>query len=180
MRTMLRSKVTLLFMMLGMLLAVPAVALADQLANALDDSLDGTFETMALETGGKTQDTLIYVVPVDGDGGSGQCNFDQPGDKATVTVSSSATSVATAKWKDNGSASIDFTGCGTENGKTLTVTSGSDASETSPTDSINPADITFTTVNAFGRGNLQTNFAQFRVRTSAPTNTPPSVSVTGV
>lgn len=179
MRTRLTSRLSLLFMTFALVLALPAIALADTLANALDDSLDGTFETMALETDGKTQDTLIYVVPVDGDGGSGLCNFDAVGDKATVTVASNNTSVATAKWA-NGLTSIDFTGCGKDNGKTLTVTSGSAASEADPQDSINPAEITFTTVNAFGRGSLQTNFAHFKVTTSAPSNTPPSVSVTGV
>ena len=182
MRTRLTSRLSLLFVSFALVLALPAIALADQLANAVDDSLDGTFEEMALETGGKTQETLIYVVPVDGDGGSGLCNFDAAGDKATVTVASNATSVATAKWKANNTASIDFTGCGQANGKTLAVTSGSAASEASQTDTINPANITFSTVDSFGRGSLSTNFAQFKVLTSAPapSNTPPSVSVTGV
>jgi hypothetical protein len=188
MRTKLRSKFTLLFVACAALLAIPAVALADELANVLDDGLDSQYEQMALETGGKTKETLIYVFPVrEGDGNSGACNFtdnfpESPTgtDKATVTVNSNATSVATAKWKANNSTSINFTGCGRDEGRTLVVTSGSAASETSQTDSILPAEITFDSVNAFGKGTLQMNTARFRVVTSNPANTPPSVSVTGV
>ena len=187
MRTKLRSRISLLFMSFALVLALPAMALADDLGNVLDDNaLDSQYEQMALETGGKTKETLIYVFATSQDAGSGNCNFtdNEPSptgtDKATVTVKSNAPSVATAKWKANNSTSINFTGCGKADGRTLVVTSGSAASETSQTDSILPAEITFDSVNAFGDGTLQMNTARFRVATSNPANTPPSVSVTGV
>ncbi len=42
MRTKLRSKVTLLFMTLGLLLAIPAVALADDIRDRLEDGAQST------------------------------------------------------------------------------------------------------------------------------------------
>ena len=54
MRTMLRGKATLLFMMLGMLLAVPAIALADDISNNLDTSVDAVAEDMPLTMGAGT------------------------------------------------------------------------------------------------------------------------------
>src|SRR4028119_2178081 len=76
MRTKLRSRISLLFMSFALVLALPAVALAAERGNVLDgNALDSQYEQMALETGGKTKETLIYVFAVQGDGNSGACNF---------------------------------------------------------------------------------------------------------
>jgi hypothetical protein len=53
MRTFLRGKVTLLCMMLGLLLAIPAVALADEIR----DDLNGANQTKTISTGGTFTNT---------------------------------------------------------------------------------------------------------------------------
>jgi hypothetical protein len=136
MRTMLRSKVTLLFMMLGMLLAIPAIALADQVTNNLDNTVDSSLETMNLTVGGANGSAKIYVKaantyvtdPTTGttapDGKNG-CNLTGTSTLA-VSATSNNTGVATVS-----QSSPSITGCddpklennfAIANGVTLTVT----------------------------------------------------------
>lgn len=120
MRTMLRGKVTLLFMMLGMLLAIPAIALADDVTNNLDGSVDTTLESMNLTVGGPNGTTTIYVEPTGtgntpADGKSG-CNL-TGSTTLTVSAASNDTDVATVS-----PSSTTLTGCGVANGKSITVT----------------------------------------------------------
>jgi hypothetical protein len=74
MRTRLRGKFSLLFVALAVLIAIPAIALADQIANNLDPSVDADFEVMALEEGGSAQYATLRVIPTGGDGKPG-CNL---------------------------------------------------------------------------------------------------------
>jgi len=179
MRTMLRSRLSLLFMSFALMLALPAMAFADQLANNIDDTIDGEYEAMALETGGKAKEAKIYIVATDD--AQNNCNLNDPREKITVRVTSSATSVATAKWTDTNDRLIDFTGCGRDDGKMLKVTSGDAASEEDQKDSILPAEITFDiTYDNTDRGNFNVNRAQFKVFTTKPSNNAPTVSITGV
>ena len=179
MRTRLTSRLSLLFMSFALMLALPAIAFADQLANNIDDSIDGEYEAMALETGGKAKEAKIYIVATDDQ--QNNCNLNDRGEQITVRVTSSATSVATAKWTDNGTRLIDFSGCGRDDGKMLKVTSGDAASEEDQKDSILPAEITFDiTYDNTDKGNFTVNRAQFKVFTTKPSNTAPTVSVTGV
>src|SRR5215208_3594068 len=62
MRTMLRSKISLLFMTCAVLLAVPAIALADIVANDLDTTVDNTAEVMGLQVGGANGTSKLYVI----------------------------------------------------------------------------------------------------------------------
>jgi hypothetical protein len=75
MRTMLRGKVTLLFMMLGLLLAIPAVALADQLfvdgdyvaaASPPDASFDNPVDLGTVSPGASIQKTVKFELRCDG------------------------------------------------------------------------------------------------------------------
>jgi hypothetical protein len=61
MRTrLMRGKFWLLFMTLGMLLAVAEVALADVIVNTLDDSIENQREIVNLESHGKSATVQIY------------------------------------------------------------------------------------------------------------------------
>jgi hypothetical protein len=92
MRIMLRSKIALLFLTCALLLAIPAVAFADDVGNNLDNDIDATLETMNLTAGGSNGTAKIYVSPTQ-DGING-CNLKNAGE-VTVNVSSDNTSVAT-------------------------------------------------------------------------------------
>src|SRR5215218_5924789 len=77
MRTMLRGKISLLFIVCAVLLAIPAIALADDLRNNLDTSFEADFETLALEAGhdpAQSQDVNI-VLQAQGSDGEGGCNI---------------------------------------------------------------------------------------------------------
>src|SRR5215212_5682194 len=101
MRTFLRSKVTLLFMTFGLLLAIPAIALADDIKN----DLDATANVMALQAGGPTGSTQLTVLPQNGDGKNG-CNL-TGSTTFSASVASSNTSVATVS-----RSSVTFNACG--------------------------------------------------------------------
>jgi hypothetical protein len=156
MRTKLRSKLSLLFVVFGVLLAFPAVALADQLANNVDDSIDATVEELSLESG-KTRTVQIYVNP------QGPCDITGT-ESIRVSVTSSNTSRATARWTDGQADITDsgkqilFKGCGTENGKNVTVKAETE---------IGASNITFKVEqNNAGSGSMFiTDTATFRVNT---------------
>jgi hypothetical protein len=99
MRTMLRGKVTLLFMMLGLLLAVPAVALADIIHDQVNNIDTNANETVNLVEGNTT--TVKYwierVNPAGGSGGDGDggCNVDN-GEQLYIKLASNNAAVANA------------------------------------------------------------------------------------
>src|SRR5215208_7916836 len=107
MRTFLRGKITLLFMTFGLLLAIPAVALADIVTNDLDATVDSTAEVMALEEGGADGTTKLYVINQNinqGDTNNG-CNLAGTSN-LQLDVTSSDTDVATV-----GPASVTINDC---------------------------------------------------------------------
>lgn len=94
---------------------VPAgAALADEIYNNLDTSIDATLEVMNIAVGG-TGATSFKIHPTTGDGDSG-CNFGA-GESATFNVLSSAPGVATVS-----PGSVTFTGPGCSDSPTVTVT----------------------------------------------------------
>jgi hypothetical protein len=139
------------------------IAMADDISNDLDASIDATAEVMPLNVGGANGTTNLYVSPTNGDGKNG-CNL-TGSTIVTLSLSSSDTAVATVS-----PSSVTFTSC--DDTKVVTVTPVAQgattisAKETANTtgDSFNLAPVTFT------------------VNVSAPTpaNTAPTVSVTGV
>ena len=160
MRTYLRGKITLLFITCAVVLAIPAIALADNITN----DITATAEVMALQVGATSGNTTtLSVIPQNGDGKNG-CNL-TGGTSATFSVNSSNPSVATVS-----PSSVTFGSCGDT--KTLTVSALSQGS----------TNITLSqTANTTG-GTFNLAPAAFTVNVTAPppANTPPQVSVTGV
>jgi hypothetical protein len=97
MRTMLRGKVTLLFMMLGLLLAIPAIALADTFQN---DVTSTAGQKIVSVQAGQTSSQVGYMIngqnndpSVPSDTGSHNCNPVQTGTPADVTLTGLPTGV---------------------------------------------------------------------------------------
>jgi hypothetical protein len=161
MRTYLRGKITLLFMTCAVLLAVPAIALADDISNNLDASVDAAAEVMPLTTGGADGTTQLFVTPRNGDGKNG-CNL-TGGTSLGLSVSSSNPSVATVS-----PSSVTFTSC--SDLKTLTVHPVAQGSTTiSVSQTSNNTGATFALAPA-----------TFTVNVTPPPNTAPTIAVAGV
>jgi hypothetical protein len=153
----------LLGAMTALLLGGSGLAFADQVSNNLDGTVDATAEVMPLQAAGPNGTTTLAVNPANGDGKNG-CNL-AGSTPLNVAVGTSASSVATVS-----PSSITFTSCGET--PTLTVTPVGEGSAT-----ISLSQVSNTTGATF---DLST--ATFTVNVTAPaaTNTPPTVSVTGV
>jgi hypothetical protein len=161
MRTYLRGKITLLFMTCAVLLAVPAIALADDISNNLDASVDAAAEVMPLTTGGADGTTQLFVTPRNGDSKNG-CNL-TGGTSLGLSVSSSNPSVATVS-----PSSVTFTSC--SDLKTLTVHPVAQGSTTiSVSQTSNNTGATFALAPA-----------TFTVNVTPPPNTAPTIAVAGV
>src|SRR5215208_2537903 len=161
MRTYLRGKITLLFIVCTVLLAVPAIALADDISNNLDASVDAAAEVMPLTTGGADGTTQLFVTPRNGDGKNG-CNL-TGGTSLGLSVSSSNPSVATVS-----PSSVTFTSC--SDLKTLTVHPVAQCSTTiSVSQTSNNTGATFALAPA-----------TFTVNVTPPPNTAPTIAVAGV
>jgi hypothetical protein len=107
MRTMLRSKVTLLFMALGMLLAVPSVAYADLLADDIND--------VTVSAGSKTivagdSTTVGYRIQVQG-GGGGVTPFDGQGGCNAADGSAANVTIITPPEVTATPGTLQFTSC---------------------------------------------------------------------
>ena len=161
MRTKLRGKFTLLFMTCAVLIAIPAIALADDISNNLDPTIDAVAETMPLTVGGANGTTQLSVTPRNADGKNG-CNL-TASSTLGLSVSSSNTSVATVS-----PSSVTFTSCADV--KTLTVKPVATGSATISVDQ--------TSNNTGATFNLAP--ATFTVNVTPPPNTAPTVTVGGV
>ena len=172
MRTKLRSKATLLFMVCAVLVAIPAIALADVFDNNLDpasDNITAARENVSVEAG-KSTDVGIRVVPSGSDGDAG-CNFDAGNEQVKVSVTSADTSKVTVSPTE-----LTFKGCddpataNIENEKTVTVTGVADGSN-----------INIDFAEVAGSNNTGGTFtytgANFRVDVT-PDVTAPSVAIT--
>jgi hypothetical protein len=185
MRTFLRGKVTLLFMTLGLLLAFPAIVLADDFRNNIDATFDANFEVLTMLTGqvpAQTQ-TVNIVLQGQGSDGEGGCNVDSGEGPVTVKAVSSNSSVASVKWASTNTDTVNFTDCAAPNSKNLTVTAGNTGSANVTFEITNGTLNTTTglyTVSATGSGTYDVSTARFTVNVTPPPNTPPTVSVTGV
>jgi hypothetical protein len=138
-------------------------AVADDVANDLDTSVDATAEVLALNAGGTTGTVGLYVNPTNGDGKNG-CNL-TGSTTLRVSIASSNEAVATATLGND-----TFTGCGDT--KTITVTPLAAGSAT----------ITLTQVSNTTEGTFNLAPATFVVNVAPASvpNTAPSVTVTGV
>jgi hypothetical protein len=139
-----------------------SLALADQMINKIDGTIDAEYEVLSMNTGGPDAYVNLYFVPQDGDGRDG-CNF-HGATQLAVHVTSSNTSVATIN-----QAFIDYgINCNyVTSVKIHAVSTGI-------------AYITLQqTYNDTG-GTFDLTTADFTVNVVPPPNTPPGVSVTGV
>lgn len=150
--------------LLGATLAIASVvgvAVADDISNTLDGSVDSVAEQMPLTVGGAAGTTQLVVVPQNDDGKNG-CNL--TGSKTLgLSVSSSDTSVATVS-----PSSVTFESCG--DSKTLTVTPQGAGTAT--------ISVRETSNNTGGTFNLAP--ATFTANVTGPPNTAPTVEVGGV
>jgi len=147
-------------------LGTASAALADDVYNNLDTSIDATAESMALDLGGQNGTTTFYVAPTDDDGKNG-CNLTGQ-TTLTVKVESSGPAVATVGFgSDGNSPTATFTSCGDQKAVTIRPVGAGTAT-------ISLSETGNTTGRSF-------NFAPatFTVTVSAR-NTAPQVSVTNV
>jgi hypothetical protein len=140
------------------------VAVADDVSNGLDGSIDAVAEVMPLNSAGAAGITTLYVQPRNGDDKAG-CNL-TGSSTLSVSIASSNTSVATVS-----PSSATFESCGDV--KTLTVTPGTVLTASTATISVSE------TGNTTG-GTFDLAPATFTVTVTPPPNTAPSVSVAGV
>jgi hypothetical protein len=141
--------------------ALGAVAIADDVGNDLDASVDAVAEVMSLNVGGASGTTQLYIVPRNGDGKNG-CNL-TGSTTLVVSVSSNNTGIATVS-----PSSVTFASCG--NTATLTVTPHDQGSAT--------VSVLQTSNNTGGTFNLDS--ATFTVSVAPPPNAAPTISVTDV
>jgi hypothetical protein len=154
MRTKLRSKVTLLFMMLGMLLAIPAIAIADNVQNDVTAGGNDTITTA-------TSTTINYRITANNGDGQTGCNA---ADSSAATLNINAPAGVTAT-----PSSRTFTTCGTNQSVQFSSsTAGNYTITVSVTDS--------------GTGTYNTNPATFTLHVTnppPPPNTPPTLQLPG-
>jgi hypothetical protein len=164
MRTRIKSKFSLLFVAFAALLAVPAIALADNISNTLDPTVDAVAETMPLTVGGANGTTKLYVDPTNGDGKNG-CNL-TGSTSLTISLASNNTGVATVS-----PSTVTFTSClNSTNGIPITVTPHNQGAAT----------ISATQVSNNTGASFDLNPVRFNVAVLPPPNTPPQVTVAGV
>jgi hypothetical protein len=160
MRTFLRGKVTLLFMTLGLVLAVPAIALADNVVNDVAVDTNGV-KIVTVQAGGSGASVGYKIVGTGGDGQTG-CNASD-GSSAKVTFTG-LPSGATATPSD-----LTFTACNAD--QSVTFAAGA---ATTPGDYI-----IGTNVADSGTGSYSTTPSKFTLRVTAATpsdTTPPDIS----
>jgi hypothetical protein len=176
MRTRLRSKISLLFMMLGLLIAVPAVALAD---NIQDNIADNVASSLQLTAGDANSDKTAEIRVIgnnsmqDPDNG---CNFD-PSTTTTesLTISFTTPSGVTATAVDGATATpgqMQFTACGVDQTVKLSASSSAVAGNYTVTANI---------VNNNTGGGTFANQVSIPITVNAPADTTaPTVTATAV
>ncbi|GAA4286427.1 PxKF domain-containing protein [Georgenia daeguensis] len=136
-------------------------AMADDIFNSLDASIDATAETMALNVGRVNGTTALYVKPANGDGKNG-CNL-SGSTTLSLDVTSSDAAVATVL-----PGSVTFTNC--DDSKTLTVTPIAAGTAT----------ISVRQVSNSTGGTFNLAPATFTVQVAPPANTAPQIVIEGV
>lgn len=146
--------------------ALGPVALADDVANDVDGSVDAAYEIVPLVVPGPSRAVDLYTVNRNGDGKNG-CNL-TGATTLTLGVSSSNTSVATVS-----PSQVTFTGC---EGAGANLATGVTVSPVAT----GSASIEFSLVSNNSGGSFTLDTARFTVTVTPPPNSPPGLSVTGV
>jgi len=163
MRTKLRGKATLLFVTLGLLLAVPAVALADNVVNdvAVDTNGDKIVTVQAGDTTGASVGYQIIALPAPVDGQNG-CNA-SVSSPAKVTFTGLPSGVTTTP------SDLTFTACGVK--QSVTFKAGAATTAGDYPIGVNVADS--------GTGTYNTTPATFTLRVTQPADTTgPAITIT--
>jgi hypothetical protein len=153
------------------LLAIPIIALADQIDNGLTNNVNAAKETTSVEAN-KTTQVAIGIVATNGNNVNG-CNFNDANDELKINVQSSDTSkveVVTPTITFKGTALCDNTGTpAIENAQMVTVKGVS----------VGSADILFSQgdVNTTG-GTFQYQFADFTVNVTPDVTAPSAPAIT--
>jgi hypothetical protein len=145
-------------------LTIGGTAVADDISNDIDGSIDAVAEQMALNAGGGSGSTTLYVQPRNGDSKNG-CNFGDGGADGTLTINltSSNPTVATVS-----PATATFDSCGDTSTVTITpVATGT-------------ADISAALASNSTTGSFNLAPVKFTVTVNPSSNTAPSVSIDGV
>jgi hypothetical protein len=98
-------------------LSLSGIALADDVANNLDSSVDATSENMNLIAGGATGSVQFHLSGTTGDDAKPGCNLGGPASQLVLGISSSDTSVASLS-----TSSVTITGCDPTLSNTIVVT----------------------------------------------------------
>jgi hypothetical protein len=151
-------------------LIVATIALADQVTNNLDVSVDANYETMALNIGGPSGSTILRIIEQNNDGKQG-CNLQGSGKQLTVSISSSDTSVATVS-----PTLMTFSDCNDITDTTITVNPiGAGTAD------ITLGLVSFTTnTSSVTKESFDLLPGRFTVNVNPPANSAPQISVTGV
>jgi hypothetical protein len=153
-------------------LSLSGIALADDVANDLDSSVDATFENMNLTAGGADGSVQFHLSPTTGDDGKPGCNLGGPGAQLLLGISSSDTSVASLS-----GSSVSIAGCDPTLSNTIDVTPVSAGTAT--------VTVTFTSVAtnsaATNASDYSLGSASFTVTVASGStpNTPPTVDAGG-
>ena len=150
-----------------LLLAGVTTAYADDISNNLDTTVDATYEALPLSAGASGSVTF-FTVNRNGDGDNG-CNLQGTTEKLVVDVVSSNPAVATVS-----PSQLTFDNCVSLENSTKTVMVTAVAAGT--------ADVHLSLVSNNSGGAFNLDPARFTVTVSptTPTNTAPTVAVTGV
>jgi len=154
MRTKLRGKVTLLFLTLGLLLAIPAIAFADNVQNDVTAGGNDTITTAS-------STTINYRITANNGDGQTGCNA-ADSSPATVTINKPAAVTASAT-------SLSFSSCGTNKPVTFSSSTAGDYNIT-------------VSVSDSGTGTYNVNPASFTLHVTnppPPPNTPPTLTLPG-
>src|SRR3954452_19164445 len=98
----------------ALLFSCVGVALADDISNHLDLSVDSQAEVMPLTLGGANGSTYLYVTQRNGDGENG-CNLQGNSEKLVISLSSSDPNVAKVS-----PSTVTFNNCGDKPPVTVT------------------------------------------------------------
>lgn len=150
-----------------LLMAGVTTAYADDISNNLDTTVDATYEALPLSAGASGSVTF-FTVNRNGDGDNG-CNLQGTTEKLVVDVVSSNTAVATVS-----PSQLTFDNCVSLANSTEVVTVTAVGAGT--------ADVHLSLVSNNSGGTFNLDPARFTVTVSptTPTNTAPTVAVTGV
>ncbi len=128
MRTKLRGKISLLFMTFGLLLAIPAVALADNIQDNVTDNVTSALQLTAGDANSKpTAEVRVVGNNAQQDPDSG-CNFDTATESLTIKFNTPTGVTATAlDGATTTPGEMKFTGCGLDQTVQFTASSSATA-----------------------------------------------------